>query len=421
MVVETQDGLGTWGKGKEEAAALSPSQDTGGVVPSPSVEAASPPTVEAAPAELIKDILIIGAGPAGLSAAIEAAQTGASVLLVDENSRPGGQLFKQIHKFFGSREHRAGTRGIRIGEDLLAASAKLNIEVWLDTEACGLFQAAVATPAATEVLPSAWLVRKGKSVTVRARRIILATGAMENAVNFPGWTLPGVMSAGAAQTMINLHRVLPGRRVVMIGSGNVGVIVSYQLLQAGAEVLAVVEAAPRLGGYGVHTAKVRRAGVPFYPSHTVLKAAGRDRVEKVTLVALKDGRPVPGSEEELAADTVCIAAGLSPLSELALGAGCEGFFVPDLGGLIPHHDANMRSSLPSIYIAGDISGVEEASTAMEEGRLAGLAAAWSLGFLSPEGFEEKKAQVQRRLNSLRSGLFGEKRRLAKENILRENH
>ena len=83
------------------------------------------------------------------------------------------------------------------------------------------------------------------------------------------------MGAGAAQTMINLHRVLPGKSVLMIGSGNVGVIVSYQLLQAGADVKAVVEAAPRLGGYGVHTAKVRRAGVPFYTSHTVLEAHGK--------------------------------------------------------------------------------------------------------------------------------------------------
>ncbi|MDD4449939.1 MAG: FAD-dependent oxidoreductase, partial [Sphaerochaeta sp.] len=211
-----------------------------------------------------RDIVVIGSGPAGLCAAIEAAEAGAKVLLVDENAKPGGQLFKQIHKFFGSREHSAGVRGIDIGTLLLKKAEDLNIEVWLNTEACGIFDQ-----------DKVWVVRdKSKSMTIHAKRIILATGANENVVNFPGWTLPGVMGAGAAQTMINLHRVLPGKKILMIGSGNVGVIVSYQLLQAGAEVKAVVEAAPQLGGYGVHTAKVRRAGVPFYTGHTVLEARG---------------------------------------------------------------------------------------------------------------------------------------------------
>ena len=360
---------------------------------------------------LEREIVVVGAGPAGLSAALEAARTGARVLLVDENSKPGGQLFKQFHKFFGSKDHQAGVRGIDIGTQLLKDAEDLDIEVWLDAEVCGIFNQS-----------DVWIVRNREhTVNVRAKRIILATGAVENAVNFPGWTLPGVMGAGAAQTMINLHRVLPGERFLMIGSGNVGVIVSYQLLQAGGDVKAVVEAAPRLGGYGVHTAKVRRAGVPFYTSHTVLEARGTDHVESATIVQLDESwKPIAGTEKDLDVDTICIAAGLTPLVELAFAAGCAPVYSPLLGGMVPLHDRSMRTSIPSIYIAGDISGVEEASTAMEEGRMAGLCAAHSLGYVDEDTYTYGFAAAEGRMLALRSGMFGQKRRDAKAAIIAYN-
>ncbi len=353
------------------------------------------------------EVIVIGAGPAGLSAAIEAASAGCKVLLLDENSKPGGQLFKQIHKFFGSKEHRAGIRGINIGKQLLDEAERLEIEVWLDSEVCGIFDQR-----------KIWVVKnKKKSIMLEADRIILATGATENAVSFPGWHLPGVMGAGAAQTMININRVLPGTKVLMIGSGNVGIIVSYQLLQAGADVVAVVEGAPRLGGYGVHTAKIRRAGVPFYVSHTVAAAEGNGKVEKAKIVQIDSSwKPVPGTEKELEVDTICIAAGLSPLTELAYLAGCEFTYTPVLGGHVPWHNSRMQTSLEHLYIAGDISGVEEASTAMEEGRMAGLQAAASLGHMSDGEKQEEEKQIQARLDDLRSGFFGEKRMSAKNMI-----
>lgn len=354
------------------------------------------------------EILVIGAGPAGLSAAIEGARAGARVLLVDENAAPGGQLFKQIHKFFGSREHRAGTRGLDIGTQLLAETRKLGIQILLSTEACAIYPG-----------HEVWAVREGKdSVLIKAERIIIATGASENAVSFPGWTLPGVMGAGAAQTMININRVLPGRRVLMLGSGNVGLIVSYQLMQAGAQVAAVVEAAPEIGGYGVHSAKIRRAGVPFYTSHTVIEARGRVHVEEAFVAALDSSwQPLAGSEQRFEVDTICLATGLTPLAELAWIAGCRFTYVPALGGHIPWHDAAMQSSVPGLYVAGDTAGVEEASTAMEEGRLAGINAAASLEYYAPQQQAELSGQVWQRLNALRSGPFGAKRLSAKEGIL----
>ena len=352
------------------------------------------------------DVVIIGAGPAGLAAAIESARRGAKTLVVDENGRPGGQLFKQIHKFFGSHEHRAGVRGYDIGRQLLDDAAKAGVETWLEASAHGLFGRRAA------------VLREGRHVTVSAEKIIIATGASENAVAFPGSTLPGVMGAGAIQTMVNVHRVLPGKRFVMLGSGNVGLIVCYQLLQAGAEVLAVVEALPAIGGYGVHAAKIRRAGVPILVGTTISKAFGDGKVEGVTLASIGDGgKIVTGSERNLTADTVGLAVGLTPLAELAWMAGCEFVFSPRLGGHVPLHDENMRTTVNDIYVAGDITGVEEASTAMEEGRLAGIAAAGALGLTDEKSAEADKAAVRRRIEVLRSGPFGEGRRMAKAEIL----
>ena len=354
------------------------------------------------------DIVVVGAGPAGLAAAIEAAKRGARTLVVDENNKPGGQLFKQIHKFFGSHEHRAGVRGYDIGRQLLDEAANSGVTVWLDTVVHGLFDSRVA------------VLREGRHVTVETGRIILATGASENAVAFPGSTLPGVMGAGAIQTMINVHRVLPGKRFVMLGSGHAGLIVCYQLMQAGAEVLAVVEAMPSIGGYGVHAAKIRRAGVPILVGTTISRVVGQGKVEAVVLATLgPDGKIDPQSERTLAADTVGLAVGLTPLTELAWMAGCEFFFSPKLGGHLPLHDENMLTSLPYLYVAGDITGVEEASTAMEEGRLAGIATAESLGLVAAATAAADKAAVRQRIEVLRSGPFGEGRRLAKAEILQQ--
>ncbi len=178
-------------------------------------------------------------------------------MVIDENSRPGGQLFKQIHKFFGSKEHQAGVRGIDIGTKLLAETEKLGIEVWLNSEVVGIGKD-----------KNIWIIKDEKeSREVQGERIILATGAVENSLNFPGWTLPGVMGAGAAQTMININRVTPGDRVLMIGSGNVGVIVSYQLLQAGVDVVESLKQHPNLvvmGAYG----EGAPGGVTFIPLYS---------------------------------------------------------------------------------------------------------------------------------------------------------
>lgn len=354
------------------------------------------------------DIAIVGAGSAGLSAAYQAASAGAQVLVIDENRLPGGQLFKQIHKFFGSHAHQAGTRGYKIGQKLLAQVEQSGAQVWLNTLVYGM-----------EKDKSLGVIREGEHYVVKAKKVIVATGAKENYMAFPGSTLPGVMGAGAAQTMINVNRVLPGERILMLGSGNVGLIVSYQLMQAGAEVAALVEGAPKIGGYAVHAGKIRRAGVPIYTSHTIKRVLGTDQVEAVEIAEVGPGfAPVEGTEKVFDVDTVCLAVGLNPMTELIWMAGCEFCYIPSFGGHVPLHDANMETSVPGLYVAGDVTGVEEASTAMEEGNLAGVSAAAALGFLTQAQADEKRLEIRARLDTLRSGPFGEGRRTAKEQQIR---
>ncbi|HHU31083.1 MAG TPA: FAD-dependent oxidoreductase [Clostridia bacterium] len=353
------------------------------------------------------DVIVIGGGPAGLGAAVEAARLGARTLLLDENSRPGGQLFKQIHKFFGSKEHYAGTRGFDIGENLLKEAASLNVVLKLDTRVWGVFPGGIVTAYCGE-----------KGLKFEGKTIILATGASENVLSFPGSTLPGVITAGAAQTMVNLHRVLPGKKFVVVGSGNVGLIVSYQLKQAGAEVLAIVEALPQISGYAVHAAKVKRAGVRILLSHTVKEAIGEKILEQVILCKLDSNmKPIAGTEFTLDADTLCLAVGLNPRVELAALCGCHLIYSPVLGGMMPWHDENMCTSQSRILVAGDLAGVEEASTALDEGRLAGLSAVQKLGLRNFKEVDDEMQKIKDRLTKLRQGPFGEKRQLAKQGII----
>ena len=258
-------------------------------------------------------------------------------------------------------------------------------------------------------------LRRYCRLVICTRGTVVAAGAKENYMAFPGSTLPGVMGAGAAQTMINVNRVLPGQRVLMIGSGNVGLIVSYQLMQAGADVAALVEGAPSIGGYGVHAGKIRRAGVPIFLGHTVKEVRGTEKVEQAVIAAVDPKwQIIPGSEKTFDVDTVCLAVGLNPMTELVWMTGCSFVFIPAFGGHVPMHDENMETTIKWLYVAGDITGVEEASSAMEEGNLAGVAAAEALGCFDAHEAEKRKSEIRGRLEVLRSGMFGEKRRTAKQ-------
>jgi len=343
-------------------------------------------------------VAVVGGGPAGLSAAAEAAEAGAEVVVLDRETRPGGQLIKQTHRFFGSKAQRAGTRGIDI-------ASRLHEEVEGYAGATILSDADVIARYYDGVLG---VMHEGEWLKLHPRRLILATGASEKTLALPGSDIPGVYGAGAVQTLMNVHGVRPGRRVLMVGAGNIGLIVAYQLLQADVDVAEIIEALPHIGGYWVHASKIRRMGVPVRTCHTILEISGRDRVTAARVAGIDRGwNPVPGSERWIECDAVCLSVGLSPLADLMWQTGCEMAWVSELGGYIPRRDQCMETTVPGVFVAGDASGIEEASAAMMEGRIAGLSAAHSLGYVSRDAFWRRHGHLASELKTLRAGPTGD--------------
>ena len=339
------------------------------------------------------EILVIGGGPAGLCAAKAAASLGASVLICERDAIPGGQLVKQTHKFFGSRRQYAGDRGIAIGVFLLEEVRNdPKIEVMPDTTIIGIYEDGLVLAERNEEI-----------IKINPKKIIVATGAAEKFLLFPGNDLPGVYGAGAVQTLMNVEGIVPGERVLMVGAGNIGLIVSYQLAQAGVETAAVIEAAPTIGGYLVHASKIRRLGIPVRTGYTIKEAYGNGKVEGA-IVCQVDAKwqPVPGTEEDIKCDTICLAVGLIPLTELCWQADCKFAYISELSGHVPVVNKYTQTTNPKMYAAGDVSGVEEASSAMVEGRLAGYTAALSLGY-GKDSAPELQAEAVSELVELRAG------------------
>ena len=180
-------------------------------------------------------------------------------------------------------------------------------------------------------------------------------------------------------------------------------------MQYGCQVVALVDAAPKIGGYGVHAAKVARTGVPFYLSHTIVKAEGNEHVTGVTIAEVDDKfRFIPGTEKHFDVDTICLAVGLSPMSQLLKMAGCKMEDNPKRSGQVPLCNDLGETSLPGVFVAGDVSGIEEASSAMIEGRMAGISAACYLGYLDEAERDTLHAEQKQALEGLRQGMFAPK-------------
>jgi sarcosine oxidase, subunit alpha len=351
------------------------------------------------------EIIIVGGGPAGLSAGAVAAELGAKVAIIDDNPIVGGQLIKQTHKFFGSKSHFCGVRGIDIAKILEKKIQYPNITLLLDASVVGYYEDNILG-----------VLQKDKFIKLYAPKIIFATGAAENLIAFPNNDLPGVYGAGAVQTLMNVHGVLPGKRALMVGSGNIGLIVSYQMKQAGIEVIALIEILDKIGGYNVHAAKLRRLGVPILVSYTIKYATGKDYVNGAVIARVnKKFKPIKGTDKRLKVDMICLAVGLTPLSELLYQAGCEVIYIPELGGNVAWHNDDMETSKHGIFVAGDASGIEEASTAMLEGRITGACAYESLYGKNPKA-QEIIQQAKKELLEIRQGPFGTKPRIGKEKL-----
>ena len=312
---------------------------------------AAPQVWAGRPPETIEvECLIIGGGPAGLSAAIELGKAGVRTLIVDDKHRLGGKLILQTHKFFGSIDTcYAGTRGIDIATKLEQEVRQFeNVQIWLNTTALSVFSDR-----------RVGVLREGHYVVVQPHALLVTTGARERSLAFKGNTLPGVYGAGAFQTLVNRDLVRATERLFIVGGGNVGLIAGYHALQAGIQVVGLCEALPECSGYKVHKDKLARMGIPIYLSHTILSANGAQDVESATIVQIDERwHPISGTERTFACDTVLVAVGLDPVDEF-LHKGQE-FGLP-------------------VYAAGDAEEIAEASAAMFTGRIRGLEVARSLG------------------------------------------
>lgn len=301
-------------------------------------------------------VLILGGGPAGLAAANELGSLGITTLLVDDKSQLGGKLVLQTHRFFGATEAvYAGTRGIDIATKLAEQVGAFDtVEVWLETTAVGIYE---------DTTVGLWRADQESYILVKPDVLLVATGARERSLPFKGNSLPGIYGAGAFQTLVNRDLVRPADNLFIVGGGNVGLIAGYHALQAGINVVGVIEALPQCGGYKVHEDKLARFNVPILTSHTILEAQGKNHVQSVIIAEVDETfTPIPGTEKLIRCDCVLIAVGLDPVDEFIQKA----------------HEVGLP-----VFAAGDSEEIAEASSAMFSGKISGIEIAKHLGIDAP--------------------------------------
>jgi sarcosine oxidase subunit alpha len=357
------------------------------------------------------DLLIVGAGPAGLGASVSAAENGLKVFVLDEFVKPGGRLLGQLHEEPDGK----WVNGIDEARKLYERAIKLGVNIQCGVSVYDLMK-----------VDSGWCVYTTDKA-IETKCLLLATGASETPIPIPGWTLPGVMSIGAAQVMGNVHRVKPGEKGIIIGVNVLSVAIARELQLCGVHIDSILLPQPSLlSGDAANPEKMMESllrlshlapsplirfggkwvspklGARLYPKNgfkmwdipiqlrkTALEIIGKNQVEGVRIADISAaGEVVSGTEKVVSADFVCIAGGLTPMSELAAVAGCSFCHVPELGGHVPLHNELMQTNLEGLYIAGNITGVESAKVARAQGTVAGLAIARELNALV-EGADEK--------------------------------
>ena len=314
------------------------------------------------------DILIIGAGPAGLAAAIAAKENGIhSVLVVEREKEPGGILRQCIHNGFGLHRFSEELTGPEYAyRDILRASS-LGIPIECSTTVLSVFSDRTVTVVSSE----------NGFQRIHAKAVILAMGCRERprgALCTPGTRCSGIYSAGTAQRFVNLEGYMPGRRVVILGSGDIGLIMARRMTLQGAKVLACIEIMPYSSGLNRNIVQcLQDYNIPLYLSHTVTNIRGRERLEGVTVAEVDGHRnPVPGTETEFDCDTLLLSCGLIPENELSTGAGV--ILSPATSGAVV--DDSFETNVPGIFACGNVLHVHDlVDHVSEESYKAGMSAA----------------------------------------------
>ena len=374
------------------------------------------------------DLVIIGGGPAGIAAASTAAEHGLEVAIIDERPTLGGQIYKRVGPGFKVKSAKEVGKDYYLGEKLIAELDNSTVKLYFET--------IVATIENSEVV----VVQSGKNAErLSYRKLLVSPGAYDRPVVFPGWTLPGVITAGAAQSLVKTQRVLPGSRIFFAGSGPLALAFPAQLSGYGANIVGIIEAAPRPGilksirialsvlgnfdllrdaaKYQTHLLSNR---IPMNYRRIIVSANGKHRVESVTHARVdKNWRVIPGTEKTVEVDALCIGYGFFPSVELFRLLGCELGYEESRGGTVVKLDEWGATTVANVFGAGDGTGISGSYVAIARGRLAALKIAAELGKISESSLSKLTAGFRKTLNrrvkfqsainrayEIKSGIYG---------------
>ena len=352
-----------------------------------------------------RQLVVVGAGISGTAAAIEAAKAGVQVALIDENPVPTSLVSLNIPLFYGERFTDALLNEAEMMQvatstnEALAEAEEAGVDVQLGTCVWGAFR----NSENSRILdgPQIGLSDYKRSWMMEFESLVVATGARDLSIGFRGWERVGTMGANGAYALMNRYKALRSGRIVVLGSGDLGLNTAIMAMDNGAEVAAVADVSTNVRGDHALASDLKDRGVEIYNSHTVSEVDGNDgEIETVVIVEIDDdAEPVSGTEKQIAADAVCLAIGLVPNVELLSLLDCDLVFKSELGGHVPVHDDWMRTSVDNVFVVGDAAGwgdamILDTEIARQQGRLAGIAAATSLGAIGEAEADARRSEIQ---------------------------